>query len=150
LTGKFDLTGNSSQPNSRQWESTVYATIGSKQTNLKLVTLVKWLSKSVLHFHPVESNSDESKFRLSQIKVLVLRCRKPYYLHSLSQIYLSKHVYYLRIKIGSHGPNKVLLVLDQRTSAHLEDCVCIILSNLWSIYYMCVILWNINISEIIF
>jgi hypothetical protein len=26
---------------------------------------------------------------------------KPYYLHSLSQIYLSKHVYYIRIKIGS-------------------------------------------------
>jgi hypothetical protein len=41
---------------------------------------------------PVESNSDESKFWLSRIKVLVPRCRKPYYLHSLSQIYLSKHV----------------------------------------------------------
>jgi hypothetical protein len=46
-------------------------------------------------------NSDESKFRLSLIKVLVPRCRKPYYLHSPSQIYLSKHVYSLGIKIGS-------------------------------------------------
>jgi hypothetical protein len=36
---------------------------------------------------PVESNSDESKIWLSRIKVLVTRCRKPYYLHSLSLIY---------------------------------------------------------------
>jgi hypothetical protein len=54
---------------------------------------VKFLSKSrtslcinIYNLTPVESNSDESKFRLSQIKVLVPRCRKPYYLHSLSQI----------------------------------------------------------------
>jgi hypothetical protein len=56
----------------------------------------------------VESNSDESKFRLSRIKVLVPRCRKPYYLHSLSQIYLSKHVFYLRIKIGSQVKHPVI------------------------------------------
>ena len=69
---------------------------------------VKFLSKSrtslcinIYNLTPVESNSDESKFRLSRIKVLVPRCRKPYYLHPFSQIYLSKHVYYLRIKIGS-------------------------------------------------
>jgi hypothetical protein len=69
---------------------------------------VKFLSKSrtslcinIYNLTPVESNSDESKFWLSRIKVLVTRCRKPYYLHSLSQIYLSKHVYYLGIKIGS-------------------------------------------------
>ena len=34
----------------------------------------------VLMLTPVESNSDES-FRLSRIKVLVPKCRKPYYLH---------------------------------------------------------------------
>ena len=69
---------------------------------------VEFLSKSrtslcinIYNLTPVESNSDESKFRLSRIKVLVPRCRKPYYLHSFSQIYLSKHVYYLGIKIGS-------------------------------------------------
>ena len=56
----------------------------------------------------VESNSDESKFRLSLIKVLVPRCRKPYYLHLLSQIYLSKHVYYLGIKIGSQEKHPVI------------------------------------------
>ena len=50
----------------------------------------------------------ESKFRLSRIKVLVLRCRKPYYLHSLSRIYLSKHVYYLGIKIGSQVKHPVI------------------------------------------
>ena len=70
--------------------------------------LIEFLSKSrtslcinIYNLTPVESNSDESKFRLSRIKVLVPRCRKPYYLHSLSQINLSKHVYYRRIKIGS-------------------------------------------------
>ena len=76
---------------------------------------VEFLSKSrtslcinIYKLTPVESNSDESKFRLSRIKVLVPRCRKPYYLHSLSQIYLSKHVYYLRIKIGSQVKHPVI------------------------------------------
>jgi hypothetical protein len=55
---------------------------------------------NIYNLTPVESNSDELKFQLSR-KVLVPRCRKPYYLHSLSRIYLSKHVYYLGIKIGS-------------------------------------------------
>ena len=63
---------------------------------------------NIYNLTPVESNSDESKFRLSQIKVLVPRCRKPYYLHSLSQIYLSKHVYYLRIKIESQVKHPVI------------------------------------------
>ena len=36
---------------------------------------------NIYNLTPVESNSDESKFRLSRIKVLVPRCRKPYYLH---------------------------------------------------------------------
>ena len=64
---------------------------------------LKFLSKSrtslcinIYNLTPVEL-----KFRLSRIKVLVLRCRKPYYLHLLSRIYLSKHVYYLGTKIGS-------------------------------------------------
>jgi hypothetical protein len=35
-------------------------------------------------------------------------CRKPYYLHSFSQIYLSKHVYYLGIKIGSQVKHPVI------------------------------------------
>jgi hypothetical protein len=39
---------------------------------------------------------------------LVLRCRKPYYLHSLSRIYLSKHVYYLGLKIGSQVKHPVI------------------------------------------
>jgi hypothetical protein len=76
---------------------------------------VEFLSKSrtslcinIYNLTPVESNSDESKFRLSRIKVLVPRCRKPYYLHSLNQIYLSKHVYYLRIKIGSQVKHLVI------------------------------------------
>ena len=71
---------------------------------------VKFLSKSrtslcinIYDLTPVESNSDESKFRLSRIKVLVPRCRKPYYLH-----YLSKHVYYLRIKIVSQVKHPVI------------------------------------------
>jgi hypothetical protein len=76
---------------------------------------VEFLSKSrtllcinIYNLTPVESNSDESKFRLSRIKVLVPRCRKPYYLHLLSQIYLSKHVYYLWIKIGSQVKHPVI------------------------------------------
>ena len=63
---------------------------------------------NIYNLTPVVSNSDESKFRLSRIKVLVPRCRKPYYLHSLSQIYLSKHVYYLGIKIGSQVKHLVI------------------------------------------
>ena len=63
---------------------------------------------NIYNLTPVESNSDESKFRLSRIKVLVPRCRKPYYLHSLSLIYLSKHVYYLGIKIGSQVKHPVI------------------------------------------
>jgi hypothetical protein len=64
--------------------------------------------KNIYNLTPVESNSDESKFLLSRIKVLVPRCRKPYYLHSFSQIYLSKHVYYLGIKIGSQVKHPVI------------------------------------------
>ena len=76
---------------------------------------VEFLSKfrtslciNIYNLTPVESNLDESKFRLSRIKVLVPRCRKPYYLHSLSRIYLSKHVYYLGIKIGSQVKHPVI------------------------------------------
>jgi hypothetical protein len=76
---------------------------------------IEFLSKSrtllcinIYNLTPVESNSDESKFRLSRIKVLVPRCRQPYYLHSLSRIYLSKHVYYLGIKIGSQVKHPVI------------------------------------------
>jgi hypothetical protein len=58
---------------------------------------------NIYNLTPVESNSDESKFRLSRIKVLIPRCRKPYYLHSLSRIYLSKHVYYLGITGETSG-----------------------------------------------
>ena len=53
---------------------------------------------NIYNLTPVESNSDESKFQLSPLKVLVPSCL-PFvvYLHSLSRIYLSKHVYYLDI-----------------------------------------------------
>ena len=64
---------------------------------------VEFLSKSqtslcinIYNLTPVESNSDESKFRLSRIKVLVPRCRKP------------KHVYYHGIKIGSQVKHPVI------------------------------------------
>ena len=76
---------------------------------------VEFLSKfrtslciNIYNLTPVESNSDESKFRLSRIIVLVPRCRKPYYLHSLSRIYLSKHGYYLGMKIGSQVKHPVI------------------------------------------
>ena len=82
---------------------------------LEFLVESNFLSKSqtslcinIYNLTPVESNSDESKFRLSRIKVLVPRCRKPYYLHSLSRIYLSKHVYYLGIKIGSQVKHLVI------------------------------------------
>ena len=87
-------------------------------SRIRLTRISGWvelLSKSqtslcinIYNLTPVESNSDESKFQLSRIKLLVPRCRKPYYLHSLSQIYLSKHAYYLRIKIGSQVKHPVI------------------------------------------
>ena len=76
---------------------------------------------NIYNLTPVESNSDESKFRLSRIKVLVPRCRKPYYLHSLSRIYLSKHVHYLGIKIGSQVKYPVI-DFDIFT---LGNCTCL-------------------------
>ena len=93
-----------------------YSWLSLSRTRLTRISgLVEFLSKSqtslcinIYNLTPVESNSDESKFLLSRIKVLVPRCRKPYYLHSLSQIYLSKHVYYLRIKIGSQVKHPII------------------------------------------
>ena len=90
---------------------TMYSWLSLSRTRLTRISgWVEFLSKfrtslciNIYNLTPVESNLDESKFRLSWIKVLILRCRKPYYLHSLSQIYLSKHVYYLGIKIGETG-----------------------------------------------
>ena len=89
----------------------MYSWLSLSQTRLTRISgWVKFLSKSrtslcinIYNLTPVESNSHESKFRLSRIKVLV-----PYYLHSLSRIYLSKHVYYLGIKIGSQVNNPVI------------------------------------------
>jgi hypothetical protein len=89
----------------------MYSWLSLSQTRLTRISgWVKFLSKSrtslcinIYNLTPVESNSDESKFRLSRIKVLV-----PYYLHALSRIYLSKHVYYLGIKIGSQVNNPVI------------------------------------------
>ena len=80
-----------------------YSWLSLSRTRLTRISgWVEFLLKSrtslcinIYNLTPVESNSDESKFRLSRIKVLVPRCRKPYNLHLLSQIYLSKHVYYL-------------------------------------------------------
>ena len=81
-------------------------------SRIRLTRISGWVEFSlcinIYNLTPVESNSDESKFRLSRIKVLVPRCKKPYYLHLLSQIYLSKHVYYLRIKIGSQVKHPVI------------------------------------------
>jgi hypothetical protein len=74
---------------------------------IQILSLIN-LTINIYNLTPVESNSDKSKFRLSRIKVLVQRCRKLYHLHSLSQIYLSKHVYYLRIKIGSQVKHPVI------------------------------------------
>ena len=94
----------------------IYSWLSLSRTRLtRISSWVKFLSKSrtslcinIYNLTPVESNSDESKLRLSRIKVLVPRCRKPYYLHTLSQIYLSKHVYYLGIKIGLQVKHPVI------------------------------------------
>jgi hypothetical protein len=94
----------------------IYSWLSLSRTRLtRISSWFKFLSKSrtslcinIYNLTPVESNSDESKFWLSRIKVLVRRCRKPYYLHSLSQIYMSKHVYYLGIKIGSQVKHPVI------------------------------------------
>ncbi len=101
---------------SKVFPSKIYSWLSLSRIRLTRISgWVEFLSKSrtslcinIYNLTPVESNSDESKFRLSRIKVLVPRCRKPYYLHSLSQIYLSKHVYYLRIKIGSQVKHPVI------------------------------------------
>ena len=94
----------------------LYSWLSLSRTRLTRISgWVKFLSKSrtslcinIYNLTPVESNSDESNFRMSRIKVLVPKCRKPYYLHSLSQIYMSKHVYYLEIKIGSQVKHPVI------------------------------------------
>ena len=96
--------------------ASIYSWLSLSRTRLTRISgWVKFLSRSrtslcinIYNLTPVESNSDESKFWLSRIKVLVPRCRKPYYLHSSSQIYLSKHVYYLGIKIGSQVKHPVI------------------------------------------
>ena len=75
----------------------------SVDSNFRLSQIFIEVPINIYNLTPVES-----KFRLSRIKVLVLRCRKPYYLHSLSRIYLSKHVYYLGIKIGSQVKHPVI------------------------------------------
>jgi hypothetical protein len=93
----------------------MYSWLSLSRTRLTRISgWIEFLLKSrtslcinIYNLTPVESNSDESKFRLSQINVLVPRCRKPYHLHSLSRIYLSKHVYYLGIKIGSQVKHPV-------------------------------------------
>jgi hypothetical protein len=89
----------------------LYSWLSLSRTRLTRISgWVEFLSKSqtslcinIYNLTPVES-----KFRLSRIKVVVPRCRKPYYLHSLSRIYLSKHVYYLGIKIGSQVKHPVI------------------------------------------
>jgi hypothetical protein len=94
----------------------IYSWLSLSRTRLtRISSRVEFLSKSrtslcinIYNLTPVKSNSDESKFRLSRIKVLVPRCRKPYNLHSLSRIYLSKDVYYLGIKIGSQVKHPVI------------------------------------------
>jgi hypothetical protein len=99
-----------------QSDESKYSWLSLSRTRLTRISgRVKILSKSqtslcinIYNLTPVESNSDELKFWLSRIKVLVPRCRKPYYLHSLSRIYLSKHVYYLGIKIGSQVKHPVI------------------------------------------
>ena len=79
----------------------------SVDSNFRLSRILS-KSQTSLCINIYNLTSDESKFRLSRIKVLVPKCRKPYYLHSLSRIYLSKHVYYLGIKIGSHVKHPVI------------------------------------------
>ena len=119
---------------------TLYSWLSLSRIRLTRISgWVKFLSKSrtslcinIYNLTPVESNSDESKFRLSRIKVLVSRCRKPYYLHSLSQIYLSKHVYYLRIKMGSQVKHPVI-EFDIFTLGYFTICQInkLISDNIW-------------------
>ena len=85
-----------------------YSIIGRSSKYPVNRVLVAIPSINIYNLTPVESNSDESKFRLSRIQVLVPRCRKPYYLHSLSRIYLSKYMYYLGIKIRSQVKHPVI------------------------------------------
>jgi hypothetical protein len=93
-----------------------YSWLSLSRTRLTRISgWVEFLSKSrtslcinIYNLTPVESNSDKSKFRLSRIKVLIPRYKKPYYLHSLSRIYLSKHVYYHGIKIESQVKHPVI------------------------------------------
>ena len=87
---------------------------------------------------PVESNSDELKFRLSLIKVLVPRCRKLYYLHSLSRIYLLKHVYYLGIKIGSQVKHWLWHFYLRLFHMFISQSVKLISDNIW----IGLILWH--------
>jgi hypothetical protein len=107
----------------------MYSWLSLSRTRLTRISgWVEFLSKfksrtslciNIYNLTSVESNSDESKFQLSRIKVLVPRCRKPYYLHSLSQIYLSKHVHYLGLKIGSQVKHPVIdFVYNQKLSIH--------------------------------
>ena len=89
----------------------LYSWLSLSRTRLTRISgWVEFLSKSrtLLCINIYNLTPDESKFRLSRIKVLVPRCRKPYHLHSLSQIYLSKLVYYLGIKIGSQVTHRSL------------------------------------------
>jgi hypothetical protein len=92
----------------------IYSWLSLSRTRLTRISgWVEFLSKSrtLLCINLYNLTPVESKFRLSRIKVLVPRCRKPYYLHSLSRIYLSKHVYYLGIKIWYHRWNIQSLTL---------------------------------------
>jgi hypothetical protein len=100
----------------------MYSWLSLSRTRLTRISgWVKFLSNSQtsLCVNIYNLTLDESKFRLSRIKVLVPRCRKPYYLHSLSQIYLSKHVYYFGLKIGSQVKHPVIdFVYNQKLSIH--------------------------------
>jgi hypothetical protein len=80
----------------------------SVDSNFRLSQIFIEVPNFVVYKYIYNLTPVELKFRLSRIKVLVQRCRKPYYLHSLSWIYLSKHVYYLGIKIGSQVKHPVI------------------------------------------
>jgi hypothetical protein len=116
-----------------------YSWLSLSRTRLTRISgWVEFLLKSrtslcinIYNLTPVELNLDESKFRLSRIKVLVLRCRKPYYLHSLSQIYLSKHVYYLGIKIGSQVKHPVVDFDIFTLDMFISQSVKLISDNIW-------------------
>jgi hypothetical protein len=117
----------STHPNSTQQESNyiyLYTTkfgtsikirlnrVRDNESQLYIILCTRHFSGITLIFirYTQKSRQCKVKYCLGSCSIWhsVPRCRKPHYLHSLSQIYLSKHVYYLGIKIGTHVKHPII------------------------------------------